>query len=30
MNWGNIGDFNANIEYFFVYYDNFGGRQFQW
>ena len=26
INWGNIGDFNANIEHVFVYYNNFGGR----
>ena len=26
INWGNISDFNANIEHVFVYYDNFGGR----
>ena len=26
INWDNIGDFNANIEHVFVYYDNFGGR----
>ena len=26
INWGNIGDFNANIEHVSVYYNNFGGR----
>ena len=26
INWDNIGDFYANIEHVFVYYDNFGNR----
>ena len=26
INWGNIGDFNANIEHVSVYCNNFGGR----
>ena len=26
IKWGNIGDFNANTEHVFDYYNNFGGR----